>query len=59
MLGFGVLFAYWVVEGVRTGKVKPSRHDRVYTRAQDPGTYWFHVFVFTVVACAFLAAAFW
>ena len=60
MFTLGALFGYFVVEAVRTGKVKPSRHDRVYLRAEDPGTFWFHVFVFSVVACAcFAAAVFW
>ena len=57
MLGLGVLFGYWIVEAVRTGKVKPSRHDRVYLRSEDPGTFWFHVFVLFVLTCAFIAAA--
>ena len=57
MLGFGLLFLWFVVQAVRTGKVHPSRHDRVYTRAEDPGTFWFHVFVYAVVACGMIAVS--
>ena len=57
MAGFGLMFFYFVAEAVRTGRVKPSRHDRVYTRAEDPGTFWFHVFVFAVVGCGMVAVA--
>jgi hypothetical protein len=57
MLGLGLLFAWFVVQAVRTGRVKPSRYDRFYTRAEDPGTFWFHVFVFAVLACGMIAVA--
>jgi hypothetical protein len=56
-LGFGAMFAYFMLNSLRTGKVKPSIHDRVYTRRDDPGTYWFHIVVEAVVAGAFIAAA--
>ena len=57
MLGLGLFFAWFVVESVRTGRLKPSRYDRVYTRADDPGTFWFHVFVYAVLACGMIAVA--
>jgi hypothetical protein len=56
-LGFAVLFVYFTISALRTGKTKPSNHDRVYLRSKDLGIYWFHVAVYVIVACAFLAAA--
>jgi hypothetical protein len=54
---FALLFAIGAVRAVRTGKLKPSLYDRVYLRSEEPGTFWFHVGVYVVVACAFIAAA--
>jgi hypothetical protein len=56
LLGFGTLLAYFALNAIGTGKLKPSIHDRVYTRSNDPGTFWFHILVETVVAAALLAA---
>jgi len=53
---FGVLFACFVVNSLRTGKLK-FRYGRVYTRSQDPGTFWFHVLIYAIVSLALLAAA--
>ena len=57
MVAFASLFAFSAVRAIRTGKLKPSRYDRVYLRSDDPGTFWFHVGVYVVVACAFIVAA--
>jgi hypothetical protein len=57
ILGFGLLFAYFAVHSISTGRVKPSIHDRVYLRSEDPGTFWFHVVVYFVVGLAFVASA--
>lgn len=54
---FASLFAYSAFRSIRTGKLKPSIYDRVYLRVEDPGTFWFHVGVYIVVAVAFAAAA--
>lgn len=57
MVAFASLFAYSAFRSVRTGKLKPSIYDRVYLRAEDPGTFWFQVGVYIVVALAFIVAA--
>ena len=57
MAAFATMFAYAAIKAIRTGRLKPSRHDRVYLRSEDPGTFWFHVIVYVIVACAMYAAA--
>lgn len=57
MAAFASLFAYSAIQSIRTGRLKPSRYDRVYLRSEDPGTFWFHVVVYVIVACAMFAAA--
>jgi len=57
MAAFASLFAYSVIKSIRTGQLKPSRYDRIYLRSEDPGTFWFHVAVYAIVACAMYAAA--
>jgi hypothetical protein len=54
---FATLFAFSAVKAVRTGRLKPSRHDRIYLRFEDPVTFWFHVGVDVVFACGLVIAA--
>ena len=55
LLGIGTLLTYFVANDIRIGKIKPSIHDRIYTRSENPGTYWFHILINVVIACVLLA----
>lgn len=56
LLAAGTLLTYGALNAVRIGKVKPSIYDRIYTRSEDPGTFWFHVAVEAAVGSTLAAA---
>jgi hypothetical protein len=57
MIAFATLFVLSAVRAICTGRLKVSYYDHVYRRSEDPGTFWLHVVIYFIFACAFIAAA--